>query len=147
LSLWQENDALHARMQPDFFRRPTRDEAGERANVALRQALGAAHDAILVAAEASGGAVRGLCHVRVYDTPRAGELVAERRGHVENLIVAATHRRRGGGRALVEAAAAWARKKGARQLLLTVWSGNEGAERFYAALGYARVSQVLGTRL
>ena len=47
----------------------------------------------------------------------------------------------------MQAASAWARDRGARQLVLTVWEGNTDAERFYAALGYRRISQVLGTDL
>ena len=46
-----------------------------------------------------------------------------------------------------KAATAWAREQGATQLLLTVWEGNEAAERLYAALGYRRLGQVLGTDL
>ena len=45
------------------------------------------------------------------------------------------------------AATEWARTQGATQLLLTVWAGNDDAERFYAALGYRTISQVLGTDL
>jgi GNAT superfamily N-acetyltransferase len=47
----------------------------------------------------------------------------------------------------MEAARAWARQKGATQLLLTVWSGNDEAEHFYQRLGFISISQVLGTKL
>jgi GNAT superfamily N-acetyltransferase len=47
----------------------------------------------------------------------------------------------------MQAATEWARDKGASQLLLTVWAGNDEAERFYAALGYRTISQVLGSDL
>jgi ribosomal protein S18 acetylase RimI-like enzyme len=74
-------------------------------------------------------------------------MVSQRRGHIETLIVARAQRRRGIGRALMVAATGWARSRGAHQLLLTVWAGNDDAERFYAALGYRTISQVLGTDL
>jgi hypothetical protein len=47
----------------------------------------------------------------------------------------------------MRAAEDWARGQDALQLVLTVWQGNELAEAFYGALGYARVSQVLGRDL
>jgi GNAT superfamily N-acetyltransferase len=74
-------------------------------------------------------------------------MVRARRALVEELVVDSSHRRRGCGRALLDSVAAWARGRGARQLVLTVWEGNDGAEQFYAALGYRRISQVLGTDL
>jgi hypothetical protein len=47
----------------------------------------------------------------------------------------------------VEAAAPLRRGRDAEEILLTVWAGNEGAEKFYARLGFGRVSSVLGRRL
>ena len=44
---------------------------------------------------------------------------------------------------LLAAAEAWARSRGAAQVVLTVWSGNDEADRFYRAIGYAPASQVL----
>jgi ribosomal protein S18 acetylase RimI-like enzyme len=139
VALWDEVEALHARIQPRFFRRT-------RSGARRLNGRPSAHELVLVA-EGAGGAVCGLLHLRLYDTPRAPLLVAERRGHVEDLVVARAQRRSGCGRALLEAGAAWARRQGASQLLLTVWDGNAAAERFYAALGYRRISQVLGTDL
>jgi ribosomal protein S18 acetylase RimI-like enzyme len=91
--------------------------------------------------------VCGACHLQIYDTPVGHTMVSQRRGHIETLIVAGAQRRRGIGRALMGAATDWARGHGAHQLLLTVWAGNDDAERFYAALGYRTISQVLGTDL
>jgi ribosomal protein S18 acetylase RimI-like enzyme len=73
--------------------------------------------------------------------------VQRRRAHVDNIVVAANQRRQGHGRALIDAAAQWARAKGAEEILLTVWSGNVDAERFYERLGFGRVSSVLGRPL
>jgi ribosomal protein S18 acetylase RimI-like enzyme len=143
--LWHEADELHAQLSPGFFRRPDTARGRQRAAEALRDAEDNGHEVILVAS--SGAAISGACHLQIYDTPVGHSMVAQRRGHVETLIVARAQRRRGCGRALMQAATEWARGKGASQMLLTVWAGNEEAERFYAALGYRTISQVLGNDL
>jgi ribosomal protein S18 acetylase RimI-like enzyme len=144
--LWHEADELHAGLSPGFFRRPEVGRGRQRALDALRDSQESAHETILVAVDGKD-AVGGACHLQIYDTPIGHTLVSQRRGHIETLIVARAHRRRGLGRALMTAATEWARKQGAHQLLLTVWAGNTDAERFYAALGYRTISQVLGTDL
>jgi ribosomal protein S18 acetylase RimI-like enzyme len=147
--LWHEADELHARLSPGFFRRPDGGRGRQRASEALRDAEDSEHETILVAVnrEAGKDVVCGACHLQIYDTPVGHTMVSQRRGHIETLIVARAQRRRGIGRALMAAATGWARSQGARQLLLTVWAGNDDAERFYAALGYRTISQVLGTDL
>ncbi|MCA1664608.1 MAG: GNAT family N-acetyltransferase [Myxococcales bacterium] len=147
--LWHEADELHARLSPGFFRRPDLERGRQRAFEALRDSDESQHEAILVALHKVDGkeVVCGACHLQIYDTPVGHTLVPQRRGHVETLIVARAQRRRGIGRALMAAATDWARRQGAHQLLLTVWAGNADAERFYAALGYRTISQVLGTDL
>jgi ribosomal protein S18 acetylase RimI-like enzyme len=62
---------------------------------------------------------------------------------VETLVVSRACRRHGIGRALMAEAAGWARRKGAAELVLTVWAGNSEAEAFYQRLGYRTLSQVL----
>jgi ribosomal protein S18 acetylase RimI-like enzyme len=146
-TLWHEADALHAQLSPGFFRHPDRARGRQRTLDALRDAEENGHEVILVAVDPDDGDVGGACHVQIYDTPSGHTLMPQRRGHVETLIVTPSRRRRGCGRALMAAAAAWIRERGATQLLLTVWAGNDDAERFYAALGYRTISQVLGTDL
>ena len=147
--LWHEADELHARLSPGFFRRPDAGRGRQRASEALRDAGESEHETILVALDKEDGkdVVCGAVHLQIYDTPVGHTMVSQRRGHIETLIVARTQRRRGIGRALMGAATDWARSHGAHQLLLTVWAGNHDAERFYAALGYGTISQVLGTDL
>ncbi len=58
------------------------------------------------------------------------------RGWVYYLAVSPTHRRSGLGRALMAAAEAWLRARGAPKLQLMVREANEGALAFYAALGF-----------
>jgi ribosomal protein S18 acetylase RimI-like enzyme len=144
--LWHEADALHAQLSPGFFRHPEAGRGRQRAEAALRDAAESEHETILVAVDGKS-AVAGACHIQIYDTPVGHTMVPQRRGHIETLIVARAQRRRGIGRALMAAATEWARGHGAHQLLLPVWAGNADAERFYAALGYRTISQVLGTDL
>ena len=47
----------------------------------------------------------------------------------------------------MSAAAAWARERGATELVLTVWAGNTAAEAFYERLGYGVVSRALAKPL
>jgi ribosomal protein S18 acetylase RimI-like enzyme len=140
-ALWRQADDLHAALSPAYFRRTARTEHEWRE-------LLAAPDAGVFVAEAGGPArVVGLVSVRVYETPPDPAMVPLRRGHVEMLVVSAAHQRRGVGRALMAEAAAWARRQGAAELVLTVWSGNSAAEAFYDRLGYAPLSRVLHARL
>ena len=47
----------------------------------------------------------------------------------------------------MNAAAAWARERGAAEIVLTVWAGNAAAEAFYERLGYGVVSRALAKPL
>jgi diamine N-acetyltransferase len=46
------------------------------------------------------------------------------------------------GAALMDWAMAEARRRGADEMQLSVWSGNDGAQRFYARYGFAKVADV-----
>ncbi len=144
LDLWREVDELHAELQPGFFRRDY-DRAAHVSD-RVRAAQRSGWQTLLVADDADG-VVCGLAWLQVYDTPPNASMVPRRRVHVEDLVVARARRRSGCGRALLEAGAAWARQRGAEQLVLTVWAGNHEAEQFYQSLGYRAISQVLGTDL
>jgi GNAT superfamily N-acetyltransferase len=140
-ALWREIDGLHTRIVPSFF-----GWTENRSESELRRALGDPTEMVLVA-EAPGDGVRGLSHLLLYDTPAGEGRRPVRRVHLDSLVVQPEFRRLGCGRALVEASRGWARKKGAAQMVLTVWDGNPEAERFYASLGFSRLSQVLGAKL
>jgi GNAT superfamily N-acetyltransferase len=141
-----EADAVHARISPRYFLSPPSESFVARATALLRQVIAAEHEVVLVA-EDTRRRLCGLVHVRLYDTPLRPDMVAARRAQVERVVVAPRRRRRGCGRALLGAAQAWARRRGASELVLTVWAGNPAAEQFYAALGFHSVSRVLGTPL
>lgn len=116
-----------------------------------RPAVAADPHATTLVAESSGRPVRsgsgppiiGAVLVRVYDTPSDPTMVPRRRAHVEALVVDEAHRRAGVGTALMEAVTAWARERGAVEVVLTVWAGNQAAEGFYQRLGYQVVSRAL----
>jgi len=137
--LWRQIDALHAEIQPSFFRRPP----GPRAERHLQTALRDPQRHLLVAEDERG--IVGTVQLRIYDAPATA--VPCRRGYVEDLVVDSARRGSGVGRALMRAAAARAREAGAEQLLLTVWRGNEDARRFYERLGYHELSHVLAKDL
>jgi ribosomal protein S18 acetylase RimI-like enzyme len=144
-ALWREVDDLHASLAPAYFREAAR------ALAEWRELLGAVDAAVFVAeAEAEGRAdpaIVGIVSVRIYETPPDPAMVPRRRGHVEMLVVSAAHRRRGLGARLMEEVAAWARRQGAAELVLTVWDGNRAAEAFYERLGYRALSRVLHAKL
>jgi len=129
--------ALHARLLPDFFRL----EDGGGALVLERDPWAA----ILVACagDASAEQIRGYIVVRVVDTPWDPSMTPRRRAHVEIIVVDEAHRREGIGASLMNEASRWARGRGAVEVVLTVWTDNREAERFYASLGYEPIARVL----
>jgi ribosomal protein S18 acetylase RimI-like enzyme len=85
----------------------------------------------------------GFATVQVRDTPPVPLFVPRRIGTVDSLGVREHARRRGVGRALMTAAEAWVRDRGARDLELTVYEANREAIAFYEALGYQLLSRRL----
>jgi len=141
-ALWREVDDLHAGLAPAYFRKAARAQ-GE-----WRELLVSGDAAVFVAVSDEDAArVVGVVSVRVYETPPDPAMVPLRRGHVEMLVVSATHRRRGVGALLMEEVARWARRQGAVELVLTVWAGNREAEAFYERLGFGTLSRVLSAKL
>jgi GNAT superfamily N-acetyltransferase len=107
-----------------------------RAAGALADAIGSDRAAVLIAEE--GGSVTGLCTAYL-------DLHSVRFGlrcWVEDLVVDAASRSRGVGGALLDAASAWARERGATHLELDSALARSDAQRFYerrrpAATGYS----------
>lgn len=146
LALLREADELHARMLPSFFRPPA-GKRGAATNEGLLRRIDAGTTDEDVAVAEDDGVVIALVHTQIYDTPAIASMVPKRRAHIDSLIVTGTARRRGIGRSLVAHASDWARRQGAAEILLTVWAGNDAADRFYEALGFDRISSVLGRTL
>jgi GNAT superfamily N-acetyltransferase len=99
----------------------------------LEESLAAAavgDGAVLVAADEQG--IAGVISIRP-----STHFTGERDGYIGELVVADRASRRGIGRALVDAADAWARDHGLRNLTLNTGAFNEAARAFYATLGFA----------
>jgi len=137
--LWRQLDELHAELQPGYFRRPQVTRPPETARILA--------DPCQLLAVAEVGELAGLVHAQLYETPPQPLLVARRRVHIDALVVDPRFRRRGLGRQLLRAADTWARQRGAQELLLTLWAGNEAAEAFYRAIGFAPVNVCLARPL
>jgi len=137
-ALLREVDELHAALAPSFFR------SAPRAELEWRRLLADPNALAEVAVEASPAApLVGMVSARVYDTPAEPSMLPRRRAHVETLVVAARCRRRGIGRRLLSSAGEWARARGAVEIVLTTWEGNDAADAFYERLGYRVLSRVL----
>ncbi|GGG16564.1 hypothetical protein GCM10010964_01100 [Caldovatus sediminis] len=96
-----------------------------------RDFLGEHPAGLLLVAEAPDGTLIGYATAHMtYETHHA-----ERGLYVGDLYVAPAHRRRGVGRALMAAAAAAGRARGAAHLWWTARSGNAAAHAFYRRLG------------
>ena len=112
-----------------------------RAAVALRQAIDS-HDACVLLAE-DGGALIGFCTgYQDLHSVRFGY-----RAWVEDLAVDPEHRSQGVGKALLDAAKAWARERGATHLELDSAEPRADAHRFYEREGAGYRSICFGWEL
>ncbi len=128
--LWQLN--LHEKRFSD-----TRSERREDAEACIdwndeRIRDGGAH----LVAEVDGRVAAYMCLVVDLAPPF---VKAELRRHlcIADLVVDEAQRGRGVGRALLAEAETYARRQGLRHVLIGVAAGNAGADRLYAAQGYA----------
>jgi ribosomal protein S18 acetylase RimI-like enzyme len=87
------------------------------------------------------GSLAGYCKLAIpstlaeYDTARNPI-------EIKQLYTAPGMTGRGIGAALIDWALAEARAHGADAIQLSVWSGNEGAQRFYARYGFAKAADI-----
>jgi GNAT superfamily N-acetyltransferase len=113
-----------------------------RAAVALRAAIDS-HDACVLVAEGDGGALLGFCTAyQDIHSVRFGY-----RAWVEDLAVGPEHRSQGVGKALLDAAKAWGRERGATHLELDSAESRKDAHRFYEREGPAYRSICFGWEL
>jgi GNAT superfamily N-acetyltransferase len=99
--------------------------------------LAARPDAVILVAEMAGRTV-GMCTVQLTASTARGGLSAG----LEDVVVDQAWRGRGIGRALLAAAEAWARNRGALRLALLADETNLPALDFYDRLGFARTRLV-----
>ncbi|MBD7987923.1 GNAT family N-acetyltransferase [Luteimonas sp. Sa2BVA3] len=88
------------------------------------------------AGEAVGHAAAGPCGLPHPD-------VAPGDGELKRLYLLASHQGDGWGGRLFDTAIAWLERDGPRRLWIGVWSGNSGAQRFYARRGFESVGEYL----
>lgn len=131
------SEVQHAASLPEYFRAPPPTARPTPASSAAQP--------VLVAEQA--GAVCGYLVLQLVSTPPDLASTPGPRARIESLVVDRGARRNGVGRRLMAEAARLASAFGANELVLTVWSGNEAAEAFYAALGFEPLALVLRKRL
>jgi GNAT superfamily N-acetyltransferase len=103
-----------------------------RAAVALREAIDS-HDCVVLVAEDAGGTLVGfLTGYQDLHSVRFGY-----RAWVEDFAVHPDHRSQGVGKALLDAAKAWAKERGATHLELDSAEARKDAHRFYEREGAA----------
>ncbi len=134
--LFDEVDAHHRVLLPERFRAPDGPARSEQHLLGL---VTGPDSAVLLADD--GGDAIGFATVLVRDPPPVPVFVPKRIGVVDSLGVARRARKRGVGRALMAAAEAWLRERGARDLELTVYEANPEAIAFYEAIGYRLLSR------
>jgi ribosomal protein S18 acetylase RimI-like enzyme len=91
-------------------------------------------------AEIDGG-LAGYCKLAV-PSSLAEHDDARRPVEIKQLYTAPGMTGKGIGAALMDWAMAEARAHGADAIQLSVWSGNEGAQRFYARYGFAKIADI-----
>lgn len=102
----------------------------KRAVVALRQAI-ESHDAVVLVADDNGDLVGFCTAYHDFHSVRFGY-----RAWIEDLAVDPDRRSRGVGKAILDAAKAWARERGATHLELDSAEGRTDAHRFYEREGF-----------
>lgn len=140
--LFAEVDELHIQHHPERFRSPG---FPPRTYDYLEQVVASPHQSFLLAEV--DGAVRGLVHVAVYEAPAIPLFVPRLNAVVSDLVVTRAARGRGIGRRLLAEAEAWAQLHGASSVELSVYEFNEGARRFYEAVGYGTLSRAMSKHL
>jgi GNAT superfamily N-acetyltransferase len=128
--LLQAVDRLHVAEAPWLLQMPSTPAHSE----ASFANLVVAPDTAVFVAEA--GAIVGLLVGLIKAAPEFPVFVPQRRGILDNLVVAESWRRRGVGAELVRAFESWATGEGAKFVELNVYVFNEDARRFYEHAGY-----------
>jgi ribosomal protein S18 acetylase RimI-like enzyme len=123
--------AHHAALDPNLYRVADRDAVAR----FLDRRLADPDRQVLVAV--AGGAVVGMVDVTMEGPPDEGSVDQPIQTADLGISVLGAWRNRGVGHALMAAAEALARERGAEQIVLDMASANVDALRFYRGLGYA----------
>lgn len=129
--LFAELDRFHRLARPDFFQAAPEPVRSRDFIATLTAGPGTA---ILVAGQP--GQLSGLAIVRVHEMAGLPIVIPRRMVIVDAIVVAEAWRRRGVGRAILDGTRDWAQKNNAAYVEIAVHEFNQGAIRFYEALGY-----------
>jgi ribosomal protein S18 acetylase RimI-like enzyme len=141
--VWAALGAHHGSIAPDFLP-PMRERADSwaRRRAAYAEWLAAGGFAFVARVD---GTIAGYVMVRLDDLSSVSWQIDGRTAEIETLAVLPEHRGRGIGKALLGAARAAGRERGATHATLSVVAGNEDALRFYAREGLRPfVSRLVG---
>ena len=142
-ALWEALDEHHRRVRPDLFRAPE----GPRRELAWVQSLIDNPDSDILVAQCAPARLSGLAVVQL-ETPEEIRFRIQRPFvQVDNLVVAAADRRRGIGAALIRACADWSRARGIEVVELKMLEFNQGARRFYEAMGFVTARRWMSLEL
>lgn len=156
LPLWQEAHDWHVAAHPRYFApianttaldtlRRDLDAASNDPNelwlVAPRPRLDGSDD------DDQPEALVGFAHARVRRPAPISALVPMLRLELVQILVEAPARRQHIGSRLLDGVRKWGRERGAKEMVLTVWDGNDAAVRFYAHHGLVTLHRVLASPL
>ena len=127
LTLWRELERVQGPLR--YF--PSSDDAEQRIMASFRSSIDAA-DAEVLLAEDDGEAV-GMALVHLENPSR---MSAEQAAELSRVVVVPDGRRSGVGKALVDAGEEWARSRGIRTLVASIFVANEDSRRFWTAVGF-----------
>ena len=142
-ALWEALDEHHRRVRPDLFRAPE----GPRRELAWVQSLIDDPDSDILVADAVPGRLSGLAVVQLETPPEVPFRIQHPFVQIHNLVVAAADRRRGVGAALINACADWSRARGIEVVELKMLEFNQGARRFYEAMGFVTARRWMSLKL
>lgn len=102
-----------------------------------REVLASADEAVWLLED--GDVAVGYVHAGPCGLPNPA--VAPADGEVKRMYVLASHQSGGWGGRLMDVAEQWLLEGGAPAIWIGVWSGNHGAQRFYARRGFVQVGE------
>ncbi len=137
LELWLELIDYHRKLRPDVPR-----ASGLRVAAAAEIARALDRDSCCLVVAEAGGRVEGFLLAEVEPAP-TGASVEAARSWIHELWVAPEQRRRGVASALVDAADAFFRERGAARVAVRVESGNEDGLGFWRARRFVESARVL----
>jgi GNAT superfamily N-acetyltransferase len=132
IDIYLDTAAHHARIDPDVFHVPSRDDVAVR----LRRRIDGRGEIGEYVAAIVDGAMAGSASVDLEDPGSPGSMGRPIRSAEFGVSVLAPYRGRGVGRALIGHVERWAVEHGVERMLLQVSAANDGAIRLYHELGY-----------